>query len=718
MLLPILLMLGKDLEFLRSLEYPAFSGWINDTLFWHWQNPCIVVYDIRDAFPVDTIWCGSRQLRPYKVTDRYVLLTENKKRIFRHSFMATWWIYLVDKDTLMLAAPDSTRNLQILFWKDTPYAVYSRHNNLFLSNLITKKIVRLTNNSPELDTTLAGIPDWVYEEEFSLVEDALTAHERNHVIVWYEFRQAHVPEVIIPLLSAEGYPLYWKIRYPRAGQHPAIVRIGVYDLETGRLKYCPIYGDSLTYVPLVRPVKDSRYVSILTLNRRQNHLKLWLWDPLTDSVWLFLEEKDTAFIELRRDWLWLSEDSLLWISDREGVFRLYLCTSDSCHALTPFNMEVRRLAGFSGKYGIAWVEASYLDKPYQILAFKVNIYNGTILPVLPKYYKRYSMSLNVSPDGTFAVVERSAFTSPPSWEVVNVLDTFGSLYTLAENHYAEYVLKALMKKRRVPQAELIQYFSPVDSCVLYAWVITPPAGSVFRRIKNVIFKPRYPLFVHVYGGPHSQLVVNRWNYYYVMYSKYALDGYVVAFADGHGTNGRGKHFRHAVYRRLGMLEVEDQRGLVKYLLKLKKIHIDKHKVVIYGWSYGGYVAGLCKLRYPDIFRYAIAGAPVTTWLLYDNIYTERYMDLPDSNEYGYKVSAWHTYVDNLTSGRLMIIHGLGDDNVHVQHTLSFIKLAIAKGKGKFIEWNLYPDERHGLTGSARSDLHNRIREFLKKHLGR
>ncbi|MCD4747889.1 MAG: alpha/beta fold hydrolase, partial [Thermoanaerobaculales bacterium] len=429
------------------------------------------------------------------------------------------------------------------------------------------------------------------------------------------------------------------------------------------------------------------------LNRDQTELDLMVVNPISTEARVLLSEMDSAWINIRDDLFFLVDGRFLWTSERDGWRHLYLYdeTGKLLSQLTSGEWQIDGVYGVDASEETVFFQANRGDLRQRHI-YAVDLKTRAIRQI--DRGLRGAHEANLSPDGNFIIDQWSTLESPPRGDL---LSSDGS-----------FVREMWRSGKRLKEWDLL----PVEMGAL-----TTSEGV---ELHSLLIKPRgfdaterYPVVLYMYGGPHSQLTQDSWGgSIHHTYRYFADQGMAVFLVDNRGTWGRGHAFETAVHRRLGDLEVRDQLAAVDWLKK--QSWVDGDRIAVYGGSYGGYLVLMCMLKAPEVFRAGIAYAPVTDWRFYDTIYTERYMDTPEDNPEGYEMSAPVMHAENL-EGALLLVHGMMDNNVHVQNTLQFAgKLSSAK---KDFELMLYPQTRHGVRRSQFAPHFHRLKvDFLRRHL--
>lgn len=518
------------------------------------------------------------------------------------------------------------------------------------------------------------------------------------------YRMDEQPVTDVPYMDITTTPVQDKpFKYPMAGQATHLVSLGVYQLKGGNIVYLKTPDPKDTYLTNISWDPEERYIYIAQLNREQNHLKLVQYDARTgEALRTLFEEKDEQYVEPEHGLYFLpgKTDEFLWLSERDGWQHLYHYRTDGTllRQLTKGQWEVTDVLGFDEKGETVYFEASK-ESPLERQGYALRLAGKPIAEGGASAEPTRITSgagthhLQLSPKGTHLLDTYTSTEVPQEQRVVAANGkTLRSLKT-AENKLTAY--PACQIELSTLQAE--------DGTTLYTRTLLPA---------NFDPNKKYPALVYVYNGPHVQLVTNSWlggaslSLYFL-----AQQGYVVFTLDGRGSMGRGLNFEQATHRQLGKVEITDQMVGVRYLKGLN--YVDSSRVGVHGWSYGGYMTTSLLTREPGAFACGIAGAPVIDWKYYEIMYTERYMDTPQTNPEGYRTSSALTYAHQLKKP-LLLIHGTADDVVVWQHTLNFLQQCISAGT--MPEYFVYPGHKHHVAGPDRMHLNKLMFNYLERYL--
>ena len=645
---------------------------------------------------------------------RKVLIFTNTQQVWRTNTRGDYWVLDLSGWTLKKLGGDG-RASTLMFAKFSPDGgrvgwVRYGENNIYVEDLASGKITQLTSDGSR--TTINGTFDWVYEEELSL-QDGWRWNPDGRSIAYWQLDATGVRDFLLYNTTDSLYSSTVAVQYPKAGQTNSAGRIGVVSVAGGETRWMKIPGDPrntyiarMEWTPAPRN-EGSKELIIQHLNRLQDTLQVMLGDAQTGQVRTVFADRDSAWVEQFDQLRFVNGGrDILWLSERGGWSQLYLVPrAGGSGAATP-----RKLT--SGEFDVlnvlrvdtATTSVYYIaspDNPTQRYLYRVNYAKPELAPqrVSPNS-EPGTHNYNISPSGRFAVHTYSRFGVPPVVTLVSLPD-HRVLRTLVDN--AALKAKVQGGGLRLGATEFRQV--DIGSGVrLNAWFIKPP---------NFDSTSRYPVLFFVYGGPGSQTVTDAWGgSNYLWYQMLAQRGYIVASVDNRGTGARGRAWRKVIYGQMGVVETKDQAAAARAIGRLP--YVDSTRLGIWGWSYGGFMALNTITQAPDVYHMAIAVAPVTHWKYYDTIYTERYNGLPQDNAAGYDRGSPLTYAKNLR-GKLLIVHGSGDDNVHYQNTEAMVNALVSANKP--FQLMVYPNRTHSITGGpTRQHLFTLLTKFVEENL--
>jgi len=622
-----------------------------------------------------------------------VILTTKEVPVFRRSRLGVYYVYDIATKALTKVSEDLVQEPTLS--PDATKIAYGFENNLYVKDLNSGVVNQITTDGVK-NKIINGITDWVYEEEFSFVR-AFDWNAGSNQIAFIRFDETDVPEFSMDVFGSGLYQTQQVFKYPKAGEANSKVSLYLYDLNSetvSEIKVSKAYTDF--YIPRIQWTKDADVLSAQYMNRHQNELDLWMINTKSNTSNLVLAETDKAYIDVTFNLTFLEDNSFIWTSEKDGYNHIYHYSKkgDLINQVTNGDWEVTRYYGFNEKENTIYyqsVENGSINR--DVYSIKLNGKNKKRLTKADG-----TNSASFSADFTYFINTHSSATTPPEYTLHN--SKSGDLVKGIKDNdrLAQNVSDYVTSKKEFSTIS-------INGNELNMWMIKP---ADFDETKE------YPLFMYQYSGPGSQQVANRWNgandYWYQML---AQQGYIVVCIDGRGTGFKGAEFKKVTQNELGKYEVEDQIAAAKKLGELP--YIDESRIGIWGWSYGGFMSSNALFKGNDVFKMAIAVAPVTSWRFYDTIYTERYMTTPQENPSGYDENSPINHVDKL-KGDFLLIHGSGDDNVHLQNTMRMVEALVQADKQ--FEWMIYPDKNHGIYGgNTRLHLYKKMTNFINKTLG-
>lgn len=598
-----------------------------------------------------------------------------------------FYVYNIEDKSLQVIHEGKEKQWVPEISPDSKNIAFVRGNNIFVYNLDSEDEAQLTFDGS--GTIINGQFDWVYQEEFDVRQGYKWSPDSKDIAYW-RLNQSKEPEIKI----AEWDSLYFNfldLRYPKAGAHNAIVKIGVVDINSKKTNWLDLGKDEDIYISRIEFTNDANVLSVQRLNRLQNHLELLFYDVNSGKQKTIIDEKSDAWIDIHDDLRFLKQSNqFIWSSERDGFLHLYLFNNNGriANQITKGKWEVKKLISVNESLGEVFFTADKRGTIYTDF-YSVN-FDGSGLKRLTDKAGTYSVNM---PDNSNYFV--STYRSSNSPSVVNLYKANGvEIKNLITNDFSAFADYEMPVKKFLT-------FKTTDGVVLNAFMIKPPDFDMNKK---------YPVLFYNYSGPGSQIVTDsRRNLWHFML---AQKGYIIFGLDNRGTGGRGTAFKHLVYKNLGHWEVNDLVEGAKYLRNLS--FIDSTRIGIWGWSYGGYTSALTLSEAPEYFKMAVSVAPVTDWKFYDDIYTERYMSLPKLNPDGYKSSSVLEHAGNL-KGKFLLIHGTADDNVHFQNSVELVNALIANNIQ--FQTMYYPGRNHSIYGgNTRMHLFTLITNFILKNL--
>lgn len=632
-----------------------------------------------------------------------LLLFTNSKRVWRRNTRGDYWVVEPGKPGSLRKLGGNAAPSTLMFAKFSPdgtRVAYVRENNLLVEDLRNMKITALTKDGSA--TLINGTSDWVNEEELN-IRDAFRWNPDGRSIAFWQFDTRGVRQFHLINNTDSNYPRITSFPYPKVGETNSATRLGVVSATGGRVRWLKLPGDPRNhYLPRAEWSPDGKQLLVQQFNRLQNTNRVMLADAKTGVIRTVLVETDAAWLEDENPVRWVDGGArFLWLSERDGWRHAYFADTDGRQfaRITSGDFDVIQVEAVDDRDGWLYFSASP-DNPTQHYLYRTRLGGGTperLSPMAQPGWHTY----DISPDAQWAMHTWSTFTTPPVVELVR-LPEHQVVRVLADNQTLREKLAALKR----PAAEFLR-LDIGGNVSLDAWCLKPPGFSPSAK---------YPLLIHVYGEPASQSVRDAWRggnglWHWML----AQQGYLVASIENRGTPvPRGRAWRKLVYRQVGILASQDQAAGVRALLKLWP-NADATRVGVWGWSGGGSMSLNAIFRYPDLYHTAMAVAPNASQLLYDTIYQERYMGLPQDNAENYRLGSPVTYANQL-KGNLLVVHGTGDDNGHYQGTELLMNGLIAHNKHFTVM--PYPNRTHAMSEGANTTRHfyGLLTRYLDAHL--
>jgi dipeptidyl-peptidase-4 len=637
---------------------------------------------------------GNTSISSYELSrdEQRILLTGDREYIYRHSFVAFNFIY--DLPTKMIIPVSDKKQQLAKLSPDGNYVAFVCGNNLFIKDLNTLLTRQITFDGKHGEI-INGMPDWVYEEEFTLTSGFDWSPDSKN-LAFFRFDESKVKEFQIEEYK-DLYPDRYSYKYPKAGEANSVVTINLFSLESNTTQTMETGKETDVYYPRIKWTSNPNQLCVVRLNRLQNKADLLLCDASSGKSGVFYTESDKKFIsEFTDDFAnFLStSNEVIILSGKDGFMHLYRYSLDGkpINQITSGNWEVDKILGIDETNKAIYYTSTEIS-PLQRHIYKIS-FDG-------KHKVKLSTEKGCN-DAEFSstfeyYIESNSSANEPL--TVSLFDKNGKLIRILEDN-AE--LKNTVQEFKFSNQEFFQLKGP-ENYSLSGYIIRP---FDFDSTK------KYPLFIYVYGGPESQEVLDEWNRQQAWFQLLAQHGYIVACIDNRGTDGRGEEFKKLTYMQLGKYETEDQIAAANYLGSLP--YIDKSRIGIFGWSYGGYMSLLCLMNGNGLFKMGIAVAPVTNWRFYDSAYTERFMRKPQDNPNGYDDNSPLNNVQGL-KGKLLLVHGSADDNVHFQNSMMLVDELVRQNKQ--FEMQVYPNKNHGIFGgNTRFHLYTRMTNFIFENL--
>jgi len=688
----------ESLQAFHSMQNGDFYTILNHDQYGTYMDK----YDYATLEKLETI-VQSKDLEGIKYFDAYtfnkdetkLIIGVNLERIYRRSKVGKYYLYdLLTKEFELV----SDLNIQEpTFSPDGTKIAYVYENNIYIKDLKTKEIIQVTADG-EKNKIINGVCDWVYEEEFGFVR-AFEWNANSDKVAFIRFDETEVPKFSMDIYGKGLYPTEQTFKYPKAGENNSKVSLHLYDLNKSEKYAVDLKEYEQYYIPRIQWTKETDILAITTINRHQNNLNLVSYNAANKESSLLLNEKDPAYLSIKNDLTFLLDNSFIWTSETEGFNHLYHYDKKGnlLNKITDGNWEVTKYYGYDKKTKKIFYQSTE-EGSINRSVYSINI-SGKKQKKLSKYIGNNSASFSNS--FNYFVNTYSSASNPTVYTLVNA-KTGEEIKEIKNNLNLAEKLNAY----NLPEKE----FSTIKTKngEFNMWMMKP---------KDFDPNKQYPLLMYQYSGPGSQTVSNRWisvrghDYWHQMLTQ---KGYVIVCVDGRGTGFKGRDFKKITYKELGKYEIEDQ---IESAIELgKRSYIDADRIGIWGWSYGGFMSSLAITKGADVFKMAIAVAPVISWRYYDSVYTERYMQTPQENASGYDENSPVNFAD-LLKGDYLLIHGTGDDNVHVQNSMQMINALVEANKE--FDYFGYPDRAHGIYKGKNTRLHlfKKMTTFIDRSLG-
>ena len=629
-----------------------------------------------------------------------ILLTTDIKPIYRHSFTAEYYIWNSVTEELTSLSEKGAQQVAT-FSPDGERVAFVRDNNIFIKTLKFGTESQITRDGKK-NEIINGAPDWVYEEEFSM-NKAFAWSPDSKMLAFTRFDEKDVPEFGMTIFKGLApakeenklYPKNYTFKYPKAGEKNSLVSVHVYELRSKTTIKVDTGEETDIYLPRLQWTPNAAELGVMRLNRHQDKLDVLLANPFTGDSRPFFTEKNKRYVseDFLDDFIFLPDNNYFVInSERNGYSHLYLYNRQGFEVrqLTDGKFDVTDFYGYDEKTKIFYYQAAK-ESPLRREIYYVSLDGkkaGKLSPLMGTNNAVFSTSFKYF---------INYFTNSSTPNQVSLYDSKGKLIRVLEDN------KGLQDKLKEYQIQAKEFFTFTSSenVELNGWMIKP---ANFDETK------KYPVLMTQYSGPNSQSVTDDWS---VNWNNYlAQEGYLIVCVDPRGTGARGEDFRKITYMQLGKYESDDHIETAKYLGTLP--FVDKNKIGMWGWSYGGFMTALTMAKGGDLFKAGISVAPVTSYRYYDSIYTERYMRTPQENPDGYDDNSVFAYASGI-KGRILIVHGSADDNVHVQNTMELTEALVQAGVQ--FDMVIYTNRNHGIRGgNTTMHLYKKFDDFLDRNL--
>lgn len=674
----------------------------------------IVKYSFKTGEEVGTLFdvttardCDLKSFDDYILSpdEKLILIQTETKPIYRHSFTAVYYIYNVKNNKMEPLSNNGPQQVP-LFSPDGNQIAFVRNNNIYLVKLLFGNSESQVTKDGEYNHVLNGIPDWVYEEEFSF-NRAFDFSADSKMIAYVRFDESAVPMFSFPWYkglapektSYATYPGAYEYKYPKASEVNSKVSVHTYDIKSHVTRKMDLQIDSDGYIPRIKFTSDPEKLAIMTLNRHQNRLDLYMANPRSGLCKVAIRDEAEQYIkESAYSNIKFYPEHIVMMSEKDGYNHLYLYTiaGNLVKQITKGQFEVTSFLGWDQKANVFYY-ASNEGSPLRTAIYKID----------GKGKKTKLSTRTGSNSAIFSTNQKyyiNTFSNISTPTLITLNDNRGKeLTTLLDNSK----LKAQTAQLNMPQKEFFT-FRTSSGVELNGWMMKPA---------NFNANKKYPVILHQYSGPGSQQVIDRWGIGSFgdggLFEAYMCDkGYIMVCVDGRGTGGRGAAFEKCTYLQLGVKEAEDQVETARYLGTLP--YIDGKRIGIWGWSFGGYNTLMSMSDGSGAFKAGVAIAAPSDWRFYDTVYTERFMRTPKENAEGYDAGSAIKRAPQL-KGSLLLIHGTADDNVHYQNCAEYSEALVQAGIQ--FDMQVYTNRNHGIFGGkTREHLMNRVANFFIQNL--
>ncbi|MDB5231371.1 MAG: family peptidase [Chitinophagaceae bacterium] len=639
----------------------------------------------------------------FSADENRLLIYTNSQKVWRYDTRGDYWV--LDLKSNKLKQVGKQRPVSSLmyakFSPDGNKVAYVSQHNLFVEDINSGVVKQLTTDGT--DKMINGTFDWAYEEEFGC-RDGFRWSPDGKSIAYWQIDARKIGTFLLIDNTDSIYSFTKPVEYPKVGSDPSACKIGVVDITTGKTNWMKVPGDPVQhYIPRMEWAHNSSEIILQQLNRKQNDSKIFLVNAKTGSASEIYHESDKAWIDIKSrwhdddpsGWEWLQNgQSFLWVSEKDGWRQLYVVSKDgrSERLLTKGDYDIIDISAIDEGSGYVYFTASPQNATQQYL-YRITLDGSESFQLVTPAEQSGTHSYEISPNGKIA---QHSFTSVSAQPVVNWVSLPGHVPTVANNR---------MPVRNTSGVEFFK-LTTEEGVIMDGWIIKP---------YNFDSTKKYPVVFYVYGEPAAQTVVDKYGEAgtFLYAGDMRRDGYIQVSLDNRGTPApKGAAWRKSIYRSIGIINIRDQALAAKQIRNWP--FVDSTRLAVWGWSGGGSSTLNLLFQYPGLYQTGIAIAPVANQLTYDNIYQERYMGLPQENKQDFIKGSPVTYAKNLT-GKLLLVHGTGDDNVHYQNSEMLINELVKANK--VFQLMSYPNRTHNINEGLGTFRHlgSTFTEFLKRN---
>ena len=664
------------------------------------ERSMIIKYSYRSGNAVDTLFnvntareCTFDKFDGYEIssTGHHILVWCETEPIYRRSFKSVVYDYDVRRNYVKPISESKSKLMIPTYSPDGRMCAFVRDNNIWIRKFDFDTEVQVTKDG-ELNKILNGITDWVYEEEFA-VTNLMAWSPDSEYLAFVRSDESDVKEYSMQMYGEGTYPSYYNFKYPKAGEKNSTVTLHSYCVQTRDTKHLDVPLDEDGYIPRITFTKNSDQLAVMTLNRQQNLFNMYYVNPKSGVSRLILREENKCYVD--SEWLksiQFLNNGFLYVSEQDGYSHIYMYSPTGVmqRQITKGNWDVTQLLGIDEATKTVYYESAE-ESPMQRAVYKVDAKGVKTKLSTEKGTNNAQFSANFA-----YYVNRYSNANTPMKITVNETKTNKVLRTLQDN--------AALNERLAKYNFAKKEFFTVNTAYgveLNAWMVKP---------LNFDENKRYPVLMFQYSGPNSQQVLDSYSFDWERYL--STKDILVVCVDGRGTGARGEAFRKCTYMNMGDLESKDQVEAAHALAELP--YVDGDRMAIWGWSFGGYNTLMALTVGKGTFKVGIAVAPPTDWRYYDTVYTERFMRTPQENQRGYDLTSPLKRVNEL-QGKLLLIHGTADDNVHFKQTMDYAEALVQANKQ--FDMHVYRDRNHGIYGgNTRYHLYTKMSNYLFDNL--